>query len=76
MYIEKTDKPWFKPACQMYGVKCDVCGIQFENDDDYAWFYSREELEEAIRESDWLNPAPGVHYCPYEDGNDMEQIPF
>ena len=76
MYIEKTEKPWFKPACQMYGVKCDGCGLQFENEDDYAWFYSREELDEAIRESDWRNPKPDIHYCPDEDENDMKQIPF
>lgn len=60
----------------MYGVECDGCGLQLENHEDFAWFYTRDELDESVREMEWRNPTPGVHYCPDEDGDDMEQIPF
>lgn len=76
MYIEKTEKPWFKEPYRMYGVECDGCGLQLENHEDFAWYYTRDEVDEAVREMEWRNPAPGVHYCPDEDGDDMEQIPF
>lgn len=54
---------------KMYAAKCDNCGREAFDNQDYSCYGDKEQVREIIsemgwHETDYKNPLTSKHYCP------------